>query len=153
MKRLLAILVTLIAFSGLSTALAASTADLFSIESQFMCTSCHEPLNEVNSPQALSEKATLRALVSKGLTLSQLRKAMVAQYGPQVLARPPASGFNLTIYILPPAILVGGLLLLGFLLPKWRKRSREAAASPLPRAEPLAPAEAERLNEELEKFI
>jgi cytochrome c-type biogenesis protein CcmH/NrfF len=78
---------------------------------------------------------------------------MVAQYGPEVLARPAASGFNLTIYILPPAVLIGGLALLAYTLPKWRERSRRTAGSSLPAAAPLASDDAKRLDDELADFI
>jgi cytochrome c-type biogenesis protein CcmH len=116
-----------------------------------MCISCHEPLNQVNSPQAISEKQQLQSLIKQGQTLSEIRSAMVSQYGDQVLARPDASGFNLTIYILPPAILVAGLALLVFTLPKWRARAR--AVRPLETASPLPPDDAQRLDDELTNFI
>src|ERR1700749_2486566 len=108
------------ALSGAAAATAAATANYSAIESQFMCVSCHEPLQMVHSPQALSEQQTLQALVNKGLTVSQVKAAMGDQYGVGVLARPPAGGFNLTVYILPPAVFLGGLALLLYTLPKWR---------------------------------
>jgi cytochrome c-type biogenesis protein CcmH/NrfF len=132
---------------------AAATPSYSSALSQFMCVSCHEPLELVNSPQAISEKQTMRSLLAKGLDMSQLKSAMVAQYGQQVLARPPASGFNLTVYILPPAIFLGGLALLAYTLPKWRARSRRAAATRLRGAAPLDTEDAKRLDDELEHFI
>ena len=64
---------------------------------------------------------------------------------------PPASGFNLTVYILPPAILVGGLALLIYTLPKWRQRARRAA--PLERPRRCTPDDAQRLDDELTNFI
>ena len=140
--------------AGTASAVAASAAlDYSGIVSQFMCTECHEPLNQVNSPEAISEKQYLQGLVSRRLTLGQIKTAMVAQYGSQVLARPPASGFNLTIYILPPAVFLGGLALLAYTLPKWRARSRRAAATPIAGAAPLEPDEAKRLDDELTNFI
>ncbi len=137
---------------GVSTA-AAATPSYSSALSQFMCTSCHEPLELVNSPQAISEKQWMRHLLAEGLDMAQLKRAMVAQYGQEVLARPPASGFNLTVYVLPPAVFLGGLALLAFTLPKWRERSRRAAATRLPGAAPLENDDAKRLDDELENFI
>ncbi len=113
MRRLIALTAAILgmsaAIAGTATAAAPNYSDALS---QFMCTSCHEPLELVNSPQAISEKQWMRHLLAEGLDMSQLKKAMVAQYGQQVLARPPASGFNLTVYILPPAIFLAGLALL-----------------------------------------
>ena len=156
-RRLLAALTLALALALGGGATLAPTASahqsFYSVSGQFMCTECHEPLNQVNSPEALSEKSYLRGLIGRGLTLSQIKTAMVAQYGPQVLARPPASGFNLTIYILPPAVFLGGLALLAYTLPKWRARSRRAAATPIAGAAPLEPDEAKRLDDELTNFI
>jgi cytochrome c-type biogenesis protein CcmH len=152
MRRLIALTAAILgmsaAIAGTATAAAPNYSDALS---QFMCTSCHEPLELVNSPQAISEKQWMRHLLAEGLDMSQLKKAMVAQYGQQVLARPPANGFNLTVYILPPAIFLAGLALLAFTLPKWRERSRRATR--LAGAAPLATDDAKRLDDELEHFI
>ena len=155
LRRLLAIVAALaLALGGTTLAAPASAHQSFySIVNQFMCVSCHEPLNQVNSPQAISEKQTLQGLVNKGLALGQIKSAMVSQYGPEVLAQPPASGFNLTVYVLPPAIFLGGLALLAYTLPKWRERSRRAAATQLPGAAPLDSDDAKRLDDELTDFI
>jgi len=139
--------------AGTVGAAASPVLDYNGIVSQFMCTECHEPLNQVNSPEAISEKQYLQGLVTRHLTLGQIKHAMVAQYGVAVLAQPPASGFNLTVYILPPAVFLGGLALLAYTLPKWRARSRRAAATPIAGAAPLEPDEARRLDDELTNFI
>jgi cytochrome c-type biogenesis protein CcmH len=155
LPRLIAALALVFALGSSSTLVstAAAHVNFYSVVDQFMCTSCHEPLNQVNSAQALSEKQTLRGLVNRGLTFGQIKSAMVAQYGPQVLARPAASGFNLTVYILPPVVFFGGLALLAYTLPKWRERARRAAATRLPGAEPLESDDAKRLDDELTNFI
>ncbi len=126
---------------------------LLGLETQFMCLSCHEPLELVGSPQAQAEKAVIARLLAHGDSASQIRAAMVAQYGVQVLAKPPARGFNLALYVLPPALLVLGAAALIYTLPKWRARARSAAQTPLQGAPPLATADAERLDDELAKFI
>ena len=153
MKRLAIIFVVALGLASAGTALAAGYDNLMSVESQFICTTCHEPLELVSSPQALSEKAYLEGLLNKHLSMSDVKTAMVGQYGVAVLAKPPAHGFNLTVYILPPAVLFGGLALLAYTLPKWRRRSQLAALTPMQGAEPLSAGETERLDEELEKFI
>ena len=146
-----AVAVTLGAGATLAGTASAGAPSYSSALSQFMCTSCHEPLELVNSPQAISEKNWMRHLLAEGLDMSRLKAAMVAQYGQEVLAQPPASGFNLTVYVLPPALFLGGLALLAYTLPKWRERSRRAAR--LPGAAPLQGEDAKRLDDELENFI
>jgi cytochrome c-type biogenesis protein CcmH/NrfF len=77
---------------------------------------------------------------------------MVAQYGEAVLAKPPASGFNLTVYVLPPAILAAGIAILLVTLPRWRRRSRAGPDQAFRPAPELSPAEAARLEQELSQF-
>jgi cytochrome c-type biogenesis protein CcmH/NrfF len=138
---------------GALAARAATHQRYTSVVTQFMCVACHEPLAQVDSLEAISEKVTLRRLIGEGLDLGRIKSGMVAQYGPEVLARPPAHGFNLTIYVLPPVVLLGGLALLVYTLPKWRERSRRAADSSLPGAAPLDSDDAKRLDDELADFI
>lgn len=140
--------------AGAAPALAAQPkVSLTAVEIQYMCTSCHEPLALAQSPQAQSEKQFLAGLVDQGLTGRQIHNQMVANYGVAVLGQPPAHGFNLTVYILPPAILVLGIAGLLYTLPKWRERSRRAAAEQPHGAPPLDPADAERLDDDLARFI
>jgi cytochrome c-type biogenesis protein CcmH len=129
-------------------------ASLIDVEDALMCTTCHEPLIAVQSPEALEEKAIVKRLIAQGDTKQQILKAMVAQYGPAVLALPPASGFDLTIYVLPPAIVVAGALFLIFALPKWRARARaQADDSGGGDHKPLSTSDTLRINEELERLI
>lgn len=160
MRRLRALPVMLVVLLGLlglaapaSLAHARPQASYSTLVSQFICTTCHEPLELVNSPQAQSEKSFLNGLIQRGLSVKQIRATMVANYGVAVLGRPPASGFNLTVYVLPPAVLVFGIALLAFTLPKWRARSRRAADTPLEPAPPLDTPEAKRLDDDLARFI
>ncbi|MBV8216862.1 MAG: cytochrome c-type biogenesis protein CcmH [Solirubrobacterales bacterium] len=127
-------------------------ASLTDIESDVMCTSCREPLEVAQSPQADSERAYIRMLIAQGETKQQILNNLVAQYGPSVLGKPPAQGFNLTVYILPPAILIAGAAILFVTLPRWRRRTKATAEQPAPDRKPLDPAEARRLDEDLARF-
>ncbi len=138
------------AVSGTAAAAAAGRLNLLNIESLFICTSCHEPLELVSSPQAQAEKAFLQTLINQGGSLAEIKRQMVAAYGEAVLAAPPASGFNLLVYVLPPAAVLAGLLLLAFTLPRWRRRAR--AAPQEPDAPALTLVDQRRLQEELERF-
>jgi cytochrome c-type biogenesis protein CcmH len=144
--------VGLMLVSALAPAVASAVparASLTDIEGDVMCTSCHESLSVAQSPQADSERSYIRSLIAQGETKPQILRSLVAQYGPSVLALPPAHGFNLTVYILPPLILVIGVVTLAVTLPKWRRRTRAAARTPLPAAPALDAGEARRLDEDL----
>jgi cytochrome c-type biogenesis protein CcmH len=140
-------------FMAQATATAAvPRASLTDIENDVICVSCHEPLALAQSPQAESERAFIRSLIAQGQTKAQIEKTLVAQYGPAVLGRPPAHGFNLTVYILPPVLLVAGLVVLGLTLPRWRRRARAAATERSPGGRQLADADARRVEEDLARY-
>lgn len=122
-----------------------------------MCVTCKVPLEESQSPQANSEREYISELISRGEDEAQIKRALVAQYGPTVLALPAAHGFDLTVYLVPPAVLLALLALLLVLLPRWRARTRPGAGagaggggdSP---PTPLSPADAARLESDLARF-
>ncbi len=135
-----------------ATASPTPKASLTDIEQDVMCPSCREPLALAQSPQANSERAFIEGLIQQGLTKAQIERQLVAQYGTDVLGRPPAHGFNLLVYILPPALVVGGVALLAVTLPKWRRRARQAATTPLETGPGLTAADARRLDEDLARY-
>ena len=138
------------ALTPIATA-APARASLLDIENNVMCVVCNEPLAVANSPQAYQERSLIRGLIAKGETKQQIERALVANYGVAVLGKPPASGFNLTVYVLPPAILVGGIVLLAITLPRWRRRVRAKAPGSTSAAS-LSQADERRLDEELSRF-
>ena len=125
---------------------------LTDVESDVMCVSCREPLAVAQSPQAIDERAFIARLVAQGQTKAQIERALVDQYSPAVLGRPPARGFNLTVYVLPPAVVALGLATLAIALPRWRRRTRAAAASPQAAAVALDPPDARRLERDLARY-
>ena len=126
-------------------------ASLTDIENDVMCVVCNTPLAVSQSPQADAERRFISGLIAKGYTKAQIERALVAQYGPAVLALPPAHGFNLTVYILPAAIVIVGAAGLAFALPRWRRRTRalQPDAVAATAETELDPTDARRLEEDL----
>jgi cytochrome c-type biogenesis protein CcmH len=149
---LLAVLAAAVA-PNLAAAAAPARASLTQIENDVMCVACHESLAVAQSPESFSERAFIRDLISQGLDKSQIENQLVAQYGPAVLGKPPASGFSLLVWVVPPVLLALGIATLVVTIPKWRRRSRQAAESPLPVGPPLEPEDARRLDEDLARQI
>ena len=136
--------------AGMAAAAAQTRTSFIQVENDVMCVACHEALAVAQSPEAFSERAYIRQLIAQGLTKRQVERNLVANYGPAVLAKPPANGFNLLIYVLPPAVLLIGIGTLAYTLPKWRRSARLAAAAPMATAGgPLNPEDARRLQEDL----
>lgn len=143
------VLVALFASTGAASA-AVHRASMATLEQQLMCVTCGIPLELAVSPQADRERANIQRLINQGLTDAQIKQALVAQLGPDVLALPPRRGFDLAVYVVPVVVIV---LLLGILaigLRRWRGRERPdppAVAGP-----GLALSEASRLDEDLARF-
>ncbi len=129
---------------------AAPRASLTQLESQLMCVACHESLAVAQSPEAFSERQYIRDLIAQGETAAEIKRNMVAQYGTAVLAVPPAQGFNLVVYVLPPVLVGVGILVLALTIPRWRRRARGAA--PDTPAAPLNAEDMRRLNEDLGRY-
>ena len=76
----------------------------------------------------------------------QIKDALVAQFGPGVLARPPKGGFGLLAWLLPLVAVGVGAVVVGLLVTRWSRRRAP------PAAEPLDPALERRVDEELARF-
>ena len=139
---------------GPAPALAAGPrASLTDIENDVMCVTCHEPLVEAQSPQASEERDYIRGLIAQGYDKQQIEQSLVTQYGPAVLGKPPASGFDLTVYLLPAGVVILALATTAIVLPRWRRATRAAQPPrPLAAGPGLSAAQARRLDEELSHF-
>lgn len=125
---------------------------LTAVEGDVMCPSCRESLAVAQSPQAIAERDYIRGLIAQGMTKSEIERNLVTQYGPAVLAKPPASGFNLTVYVLPAIIVIAGLALLAVVLPRWRRAARARLSAPVIGGPALRAGDARRLEEDLSRF-
>lgn len=126
-------------------------ASLPSLERQVMCVTCKIPLDVAQSTQADREREFIQSLIGRGEDEAQIKRALVGQYGPTVLALPSAHGFDLTVYVVPALVVVGLLSLMLALLPRWRRQAREEAAH-APAYPPLGTADAARLESDISRF-
>jgi cytochrome c-type biogenesis protein CcmH len=121
------------------------------IERQVMCVTCKIPLEVAESPQANREREFIQGLIDEGQDEAQIKDALVAQYGPTVLALPSAHGFDLTVYLVPLAAFLALLATLAVLLPRWRRHAREGAGREID-APQLNSTDAARLEADLARF-
>jgi cytochrome c-type biogenesis protein CcmH len=123
------------------------------VESGLVCTTCHEPLDESNSPLAQQMKAFIRAKLAAGWNEKQIDDHFVAELGPQVLATPPKSGFDLLAWLLPFAVIVFGAAAVGVGARTWLANRDDRSAPSAPTREPaLSPALELRVDQELSRF-
>jgi cytochrome c-type biogenesis protein CcmH/NrfF len=130
---------------------AAPRASLPDIEDEVMCLECGTALNVSTSAVADQERAFIRDLIARGKTKEQVKAALVAEYGPRVLAEPEERGFSLAAWVIPILAAAGALGLVVALVRRWR---RPVAAEGAPAAAPgaLDPDDARRLDAELAAF-
>jgi cytochrome c-type biogenesis protein CcmH/NrfF len=121
------------------------------IERQVMCVTCKIPLSVAESPQADRERAFIQGLIDEGQDEAQIKRALVREYGPTVLALPSAHGFDLTVYLVPLAAFLALLATLAVLLPRWRRHAREGAGREID-APQLNSTDAARLEADLARF-
>jgi cytochrome c-type biogenesis protein CcmH len=128
------------------------------VESQVMCVTCKIPLLVAQSPEASRERAFIQRLIDEGRTEAQIKRALVDEYGPAVLALPSTHGFGLAAYLVPIAVVLMLLAILALLLPRWRRRARRAAAAAGAGSgiggpsHTLSPADAARLDADMARF-
>ena len=146
----LALVLALAALLLAPTGALAAKASLVDIEDEVMCVTCNIPLNTAESPQAEDQRTYIRGLIAQGLDKEQVKAALVAEYGQDVLALPEDEGFGLTAYLVPiglVVVLAGALVLL---LPSWRRRSPAGIGDG--DATTLSDEDARRLDEDLGRY-
>jgi cytochrome c-type biogenesis protein CcmH len=101
-----------------------------------------------NSPVADDERAFIRKLIAQGRTKEQIKAALVAEYGTEILATPEKDGFDLAAYLVPAllALLAAGGLAVA--ARRWRRHPRVAPAA----SADLDPDDARRLERDLAAY-
>ena len=133
------------------TASAAPQTTVNAIEGEVMCPICGTLLELADSPQAQREKVYVARLVAAGKSKAEIKDDLVAQYGPEVLALPKASGFDLTAYLVPVLAILAAAVVLAFSVARWR---RDGKRSPTGEVAPVGPQgkDAERLEADLSRY-
>ncbi len=139
--------IALVLAAALLAAPAATAAEpqtsLSEISQEVMCPVCGTLLELAESPQAQREKDFVSRLVKEGKTKQQIKDALVAEYGEEVLALPQGSGFSLSAYLVPIVAFVVALVALGFGIARWRRAGRGGGDSPAAAA-PAGPSAEDR---------
>ncbi len=119
MRRLLLVGALLLVAAGGASAAPPNAADL---EAELVCPVCETTLDQSNAPVAERMKTYIRVQIAAGDSEQEIKDALVAEFGPEVLARPPEGGFGLLAWLLPLAAVVGGAVVIGVLIRSWSRR-------------------------------
>ena len=131
MRALLAALLALALLAAPAAAAAAEPrASLPDIEDEVMCLECGTALNVSTSEVADQEREFIAGLIAQGKTKAEIKRALVAEYGPRVLAEPRDDGFQLTAWIVPILAALAAVALVVLIARRWR---RPPAGSPAAR--------------------
>ncbi|HEX2391664.1 MAG TPA: cytochrome c-type biogenesis protein CcmH [Solirubrobacterales bacterium] len=140
---------------GLAAQPAEPPASLTELEGEVMCPVCGTLLELAESPQAQREKAFIARLVAEGRSKAEVKEALVAQYGEEVLALPQGSGFSLSAYLVPIVAFLIALIALALGVRRWRRSGGGRGANgDRPTPPPAGPTgeDSERLAADLAKY-
>jgi cytochrome c-type biogenesis protein CcmH len=151
MRSLLVVAVALaVAALPAAAAMGAPQASLPDIEDEVMCPTCGVPLNHAFSPQAERQRDFIRTEIERGRNKEQIKNALVAEFGPEVLAEPDPDerGFDIVAYLVPAIVFLGAVLAIWMALARWRRRER---SDPEPVVE-LSAADSARLERDISRY-
>jgi cytochrome c-type biogenesis protein CcmH len=142
-------LVALVALLGALGAGAASAAppNAADLEAELVCPVCETTLDQSTAPVAERMKTYIRVRVAAGDSEQEIKDALVAQFGPGVIAEPPGGGFGLLAWLLPLAAGAAGVVVVALLIRRWSRRAPND-----PGGQPLDPQLERLVDDELARF-
>jgi cytochrome c-type biogenesis protein CcmH len=156
--RIVAGLVVLLLGIAAPAAASEERPTLAELESETVCPVCESTVDQSNAPVADRMRAFMRARIAAGDSKSEIKRQLVAEFGPRVIEpAPPKQGFDLLAWLLPGAGLAVAAVLVGFAAVRWsrRREADDSASAVEPAQNGRAPLDADlerRLDEELARF-
>jgi cytochrome c-type biogenesis protein CcmH len=96
-------------------------ASLVQLEDEVMCPICGTLLGMSRAPAAERQRVFMRRLIREGKNEEEIKAALVAEYGPQVLALPDDEDTNFWVYVVPVVGLLLGALVALWAVLSWRR--------------------------------
>jgi cytochrome c-type biogenesis protein CcmH len=150
-RRALASLVVGLALAGPPAALGADCprTSLGDVEDEVMCPVCGTPLNLAeDAPQAERERAFIQRQIDRCRSKDQIKQALVAEFGDEVLALPGDQGDDdlgdILVYVVPGLAILLAAAGIAVGASRWRRR-RDPATSP-------EPVTSKRLDADLDRY-
>ena len=148
MRRATALAVALALLLPGAAAAACPQTSVADLEDEIMCPVCGTSLATAgDAPLAVQQRRLIDRLVQECRSKDEIKDALVAQYGPNVLATPSGHGFDLTAWIVPGLVI--GLVIVGLGIGAVRlgRRGRPPDSPP-----PLDPSDEARLDRDLSSY-
>lgn len=125
-------------------------ASLPEIEDEVMCPVCGTLLSLSHAPAAERQRVFIRRLIAQGKTKEEIKDALVAEYGGQVLALPEDRGIDFWAYAVPVAGFVLAAIGVIWAVIAWRRRRPDRNGKP-PRKGPGG-EDSGRLDRDMARF-
>ena len=125
MRRTLALALAAALGAVLAGAASAAPPNAADLEAELVCPVCETTLDQSNAPVAERMKTFIRVRIAAGDSEQEIKDALVAEFGTEVLAEPPGGGFGLLAWLLPLGALVGGAIAVGLLIRAWSRRDAQ----------------------------
>ena len=119
------------------------------LESEIVCPVCETTLDQSNAPIAERMKSFIRTRIAAGDSEQEIKAALVAEFGEEVLAEPPGGGFGLLAWLLPLVALTAGAIAVALLVRRWSRRRTPPDGDD---GGPLDPQLERLVDEELARF-
>jgi cytochrome c-type biogenesis protein CcmH len=135
-----AVIVALIALATLvsgppsaSSAAPVNEDQVREIGAELRCVVCQN-LSVADSPSETAHqmREIIRERLASGESAEQIKAYFVEKYGLWILLAPPRRGFNLVVWVVPFAGLAVGLVLVAFVIRRWRRQTVAADAAQAP---------------------
>ena len=92
------------------------------VASTLRCPVCQgESIQDSPSELAQQMRSVVRDRLRAGQTPDEIRAYFVGRYGEWILLEPKMTGLNMVLYALPVVSIIGGLILIVFLVRRWTK--------------------------------
>jgi cytochrome c-type biogenesis protein CcmH len=100
------------------------------LSAQLRCVVC-QGLSIEDSPSelAMEMKSVVREQLAAGKSPDEVKRYFVDKYGEWILLQPKAEGFNLVVYLVPVAFVIGGIAFLVLAVRRWTRSGGDAAAA------------------------
>ena len=89
---------------------------------------CSMLVSACEGSMSCGSAADMKKIISQKIKSGQSKDSIISYfvkiYGEKVLASPTKKGFNLTAWITPFAVLIGGIILIITVIRKWSKRGK-----------------------------
>ncbi len=114
--------------------------EALSIDRMLICPVCPaETIDQAQVELSKQMRRIVREMLAQGASREEILDFFVERYGPEVLAAPPRSGFNLLAWVVPAAGVLAGVVAVPLIIWSMARRGRPMAAGEPPMEDDLEP--------------